>query len=109
MENCVLRAECDNCKELYDQKIDKCNQKIDSVNHRVNTLEDNFKQIQSLTIAVEKMGLSLEHMGKELAEQGKRLLEIETEPAKKWKQIVSIGSTVFITAILTYILSHMGF
>lgn len=108
MENCVLRAECDNCKELYDEKIGVLDHKIGTLNHRVDTLEDNYKQINSLTVSIEKMAVSVENMTKELERQGRKLDELEAEPAKKWKQAVWIIISVSITAVVTMVLYKLG-
>lgn len=108
MENCVMRVECDNCKELYDEKIDKLDHKIGTLDHRVDSLEDHYKQINSLTVSLERMTVSLENMAKELERQGRKLDELEAEPAKNWKQAIWIIVSVSITAVVTMVLYRLG-
>lgn len=101
MEDCISRVECKACQGKYDEINN-------GQNKRLEALEADVKQIHSLTISVEKMAVSLEQMARELAKQGERLSEIESEPAKKWKQAIWIGVSVVLTAVVTHFLSHLG-
>ena len=108
MEECIPRAECNACKNLYDAKIDKLDQRIDTVDHRVDTLEDSYKQIHSLALSIERMSESLKSMAKELEKQGEKLEAIEAEPGQKWKQATWIVLSVILTAVITLALSRIG-
>lgn len=101
MEECILRRECDACKDLYDAKID-------GLDGRLKIVEEDVKQIHSLAISVEKMAVSLEHMAEELKKQGQRLNDIEAEPAKNWKNIVWYVITFAVGAVLTFAITHVG-
>ena len=101
MEDCIPRRECDQCKELYDEKID-------NLDVRLKEVESSVKQLHALTVSVEKMAMSLDQMTKELAKQGQKLEAIEAEPAQRWKQASWIVLSVIITAVVTLFLSRMG-
>lgn len=101
MDDCIKRAECDTCKELYDTKID-------AIDDRLSNVESDVKQITALAISVEKMAVSLEQMAKELERQGRRLELIESEPGEKWKKAVWLVVAGLIGAVLSFIFTRLN-
>lgn len=101
MDDCIRRAECEVCKELYDKKID-------AVDDRLVKVESSVEQIHALATSVAKMALSLEQMAKQLEKQGLKLEAIEAEPAQKWKNAVWLVVAGLIGAALSMFIMRLG-
>lgn len=81
---------------------------IKSLKHRMDKVEEQSDAINNLAISVKELALNINIMNERQEEYGKRLTELESKPAKRWEQVVSIIITTLVGAILGYILSKVG-
>lgn len=99
MEDYVSRAE----HTEFSRRIEQENERQ---NHRLANLETAINQLNELVSSVKVLAVNVEQIAKEINEQGVRLKEIEGEPAKKWKLVISTLITGIVTAVITYAVSH---
>ena len=81
---------------------------IKSLKHRMDKVEEQSDAINNLAISVKELALNINIMNERQEEYGKRLTELESKPAKRWEQVVSIIITTLVGAVLGYILSKVG-
>ena len=81
---------------------------IKSLKHRMDKVEEQSDAINNLAVSVKELALNINIMNERQEEYGKRLTELESKPAKRWEQVVSIIITTLVGAVLGYILSKVG-
>ena len=81
---------------------------IKSLKHRMDKVEEQSQAINNLAMSVKELAINMNIMNERQEEQGKRLAELESKPAKRWEQVVGLGITTLVGALLGYLLSRMG-
>ena len=80
---------------------------IKSIKHRMDKVEEQSDAINNLAISVKELAININIMNEKQEEYGKRLTELESKPAKRWEQVVSMIITTLVGAVLGYILSKV--
>ena len=80
---------------------------IKSLKHRMDKVEEQSDAINNLAISVKELAININIMNEKQEEYGKRLTELESKPAKRWEQVVSMIITTLVGAVLGYILSKV--
>ena len=88
-------------------KLNDHEHEIGSLKHRMSDVEAQTKAINNLAMSVEKLALSVSYMNDEQKNSIKRLEALESKPAKRWEQVVSMIITTLVGAVLGYILSKV--
>lgn len=80
------------CKmdEKYIQKIIENEQRSKSNSHRIDEIESEQKNERDLILAVKELAQEVKRMREDVSKIDSRLTNIETKPAKRWEQIISL-------------------
>lgn len=76
--------------EKYIQKIIENEQRSKSNTHRIDELENEQKNERDLIVSVKELATEVKHMREDVSKMDSRLTNIETKPAKRWEQIISL-------------------
>lgn len=76
--------------EKYIQKIIENEQRSKSNSHRIDELENEQKNERDLIVSVKELATEVKHMREDVSKMDSRLTNIETKPAKRWEQIISL-------------------
>lgn len=76
--------------ERYIQKIIENEQRSKSNSHRIDDLENEQKNERDLIVSVKELATEVKHMREDVSKMDSRLTNIETKPAKRWEQIISL-------------------
>lgn len=89
-------------------KLNDHEHEIGSLKHRMSDVEAQTKAINNLALSVEKLALSVQYMNDEQKESIKRLEVLESKPAKRWEQVISLIITTIVGAVIGFLLSRIG-
>lgn len=92
---------CERCKRLEEE--DK------RQNQRLTQLENNIDEINRLARSTEKLAANMELMLGEQKEQGRRISKLENRDGEKWRKIIEVIITVTVSAVVGFMLAHIGF
>lgn len=76
--------------EKYIQKIIENEQRSKSNTYRIDELENEQKNERDLIVSVKELATEVKHMREDVSKMDSRLTNIETKPAKRWEQIISL-------------------
>lgn len=76
--------------EKYIQKIIENEQRSKSNSHRIDELENEQMNERDLIVSVKELATEVKHMREDVSKMDSRLTNIETKPAKRWEQIISL-------------------
>ena len=89
-------------------KLNDHEHEISSLKHRMSDVESQTKAINNLAMSVEKLALSVSYMNDEQKDSIKRLEALESKPAKRWEQVISLIITTIVGAVIGFLLSRIG-
>lgn len=89
-------------------KLNDHDHEIGSLKHRMTEVEDQSKAINNLAMSVEKLALSISYINEEQKDAIKRLEFLESKPARRWEQVISLIITTIVGAVIGFLLSRIG-
>lgn len=97
-------------KRLFeiDEVVSGHSEKLKTIFSQIGDLRTMTESIYKLTTSVETLTHEQHATQTKLDELAEDVDELRERPGKRWDDVVKVATTAIVTAVITYLLTHIG-
>lgn len=93
----------------FNRRLTQNEDRAKSNTRRIEKLEELTNAISDLATSVKVMAEKQDRVADAVDKLDGKVSVLEAKPGKRWDDVVSKIVLVFVTAVVTFVLSHVGF